>query len=406
MQVVSVLIFLLVIEGVHGFTSVRSFSWRVRLGRGLRAPQMVLHEAMLASPMLHGAALHVGALSHGAQNWAELAVQGVAEAGAKTLVCPDFGGEGWGPFCFLNGNPVFNAFDVFQESIQNSIVGLHDILQNKLGMQNSYGISIVLFTVLIRFILFPTTFLQMAVTEKTKALAPKLAEINEKYGNDPNLKSQMTALLYQETQVNPLAGCLPALVQLPVFISLYRSFTNLSGQNLMSEPFLWIPDLEGPVFGVRSTEWLTGSWVNGIPPLGWETTALYLIVPAMLVIAQSLSLKILTPPSDDPQMQQSQRILKYLPLMIGYFSLSVPASLTIYWFTSNLLSTAVSVGIKKYFEANPDKGFDIDIDKLANNPLSAFTNPAWGYTSRQQMDDEACQNVRPPRSPRIPPDFM
>jgi YidC/Oxa1 family membrane protein insertase len=392
MQVASILGFLLVIGEVHGFSPVLSLSLGVRLGRGLRAPQMVLHEAVLAAPMLHNAALHAGALSHEAQHWAELAVQGVAEVGAKTL----------------NGNPVsvFNAFDAFQGSIQNSIVGLHDIIQNKLGIQNSYGISIVLFTVLIRSILFPITFRQMAATEKTKSLAPKLAEINEKYGNDPNLKSQMTALLYQETQVNPLAGCLPALVQLPVFIALYRSFTNLSGQNLMSEPFLWIPNLEGPVFGVRSMEWLTEGWVNGIPHLGWETTALYLIMPVMLVIAQSLSLKILTPPSDDPQMQQSQRILKYLPLMIGYFSLSVPAALTIYWFTSNVLSTAVSVGIKKYFETNPNEGFDIDIDKLANNQLSASTNPVWGYTSRQQMDDEARQNVRPPHSPRIPRDFM
>jgi YidC/Oxa1 family membrane protein insertase len=408
MQVAFILGFMLVIGEVHGFSPVRSLSLGVRLGRGLRVPQMVLHEAVLAAPMLHNAALHAGALSHGAQHWAELAVQGVAEAGAKAIACPGFGEEGWGPFCFLSGNPVsvFNAFDAFQESIQNSIVGLHDIIQNKLGIQNSYGISIVLFTVLIRSILFPITFRQMAATEKTKALAPKLAEINEKYGNDPNLKSQMTALLYQETQVNPLAGCLPALVQLPVFIALYRSFANLSGQNLMSEPFLWIPDLEGPVFGVRSMEWLTSGWVNGIPHLGWKTTALYLVMPVMLVIAQSLSLKILTPPSDDPQMQQSQRILKYLPLMIWYFSLSVPAALTIYWFTSNVLSMAVSVGIKKYFESNPNEGFDIDIDKLANNQLSAFTNPVWGYTSRQQMDDEARQNVRPPHAPRIPRDFM
>ena len=344
---------------------------------------------------------------HITHSWVDLGAQGLADAGSlagKSPVCPAFGEPGWGPLCFLNGNPVFNAFDIFQESIQTSIVGLHDLL-SKSGLENSYGVSIILFTCLVRAILFPITFRQLASAEKTKALKPKLDEINEKYGDDPNLKNQMTALLYQETEVNPLAGCLPAIVQIPVFISLYRSFTNLAAQDLMREPFLWIPNLEGPVYGVRSIDWLTQNWVNGVPSLGWHDTALFLIMPVLLVLAQSVSLRILTPPSDDPQMQQTNRILKYLPLLIGYFSLSVPAALGVYWFTSNVLSTAVSIGIKAYFKNNPEASLDIDLEKLANNQLSAFTNPAWGYKSKKQMEEEARNNVRPSRMPRIPPEF-
>ena len=334
-------------------------------------------------------------------SWIDLTAQGIA----ATPICPAFGEPGWAPFCFLNGNPVFNAFDTFQLSIQNSIVTLHDTLQS-IGIQNSYGISIILFTCLIRGVLFPVTFRQLESAEKTKALQPKIAEINEKYADDPNTKNQMVALLYQETQVNPLAGCLPAILQIPVFISLYRSFYNLAGTgSKMAEPFLWIPNLEGPVYGTRSMDWITSGWHDMIPSIGWHDTLAYLSLPILLVLAQSISLNVLTPPSDDPQVQQTQRILKYLPLIIGYFSLSVPAALGIYWLTSNVLSTVVTLGIKNYFKNNPSASFDIDLEKLANNQFSAFTNPVWGYKSSQDIYTEARLNERPDKTPRIPTDF-
>ena len=206
--------------------------------------------------------------------------------------------------------------------------------------------------------------------------------------------------------MNPLAGCLPALFQIPVFLALYRSFTNLASgsEKKLAEAFLWLPNLEGPTYGVRSSDWLTGAWGPGnVPPLGWHDTLAFLTLPVLLVIAQTISLRILTPPSDDPAVQSTQvcsplshlisdrlsthfypflplqRILKYLPLMLGYFSLSVPAALGVYWITNNVLSTVTTAGIKAYFKANPMKGFDINIDRLANSELSAYTNPSWGY---------------------------
>ena len=135
----------------------------------------------------------------------------------------------------------------------------------------------------------------------------------------------------------------------------------------------------GPVFGGRSTEWLTNGWVNNVPSLGWEDTIAYLSIPVMFVIAQSVSLRILTPPSDDPAMQQSQRILKYLPLMIGYFSLSVPAGLGVYWVINNILSTVTTGSIKEYFKRNPVAAYKIDLDLLANSQQSVYNNPVWGY---------------------------
>jgi YidC/Oxa1 family membrane protein insertase len=339
---------------------------------------------------------------HQVTHWVETVAQGISDG----QVCPNFGEKGWAPFCFLNGNPVFNAFDQFQAFIQNLIVLFHDKLES-LGVKNAYGPSIILFTVLIRSILFPVSFQQLGSAEKAKALQPKIKEINERFADDDNIKNQMTALLYAETEVNPLAGCLPAILQIPVFLSLYRSFMGLASKNAMDESFLWLPNLEGPVYGARSTDWLTSGWHDSIPSLGWHDTLLYLTLPILLVITQSISLKILTPPSDDPAIEKTQRFLKYLPLLIGYFSLSVPAALGVYWLTNNFLSTASSIIIKDYFKRNPTGAFSVDLDELLKQ-TSAFTDfyaPAWGYSSEEQALKEANLNLRPPVKPRIPADF-
>jgi YidC/Oxa1 family membrane protein insertase len=329
----------------------------------------------------------------------------VAVEGQQKIICPGFGEPGWAPFCFLNGNPVFNAFDSFQALIQGGVVTLHDLLE-KAGVEKAYGPAIILFTILVRILLFPLSYNQLASSQKSLALNPKIQEIKQKWPDNKELQNQMVALLYQETKVNPLAGCLPALAQTPVFIALYRSFLNLANEHKISEPFLWLPDLEGPVYGERSTDWLFNNWVNGAPPLGWENTAAFLSVPILLVIAQTVSLRILTPPSDDPAVQKSQAILKYLPLMIGYFSLSVPAGLGVYWVTNNILSTVTTASVKYYFKQNPTAAIDIDLDKLANSGNSAYTNPVWGYNSRQQMVDEAKLHIKPSRIQRIPAEFV
>lgn len=346
-------------------------------------------------------------------HWAQLAYQGLADSAiaaapeaGKQAVCPGFGEPGWAPFCFLNGNPVFQAFDVFQAFIQSSVVSTHDLIAG-FGVKNAYGPSIMLFTLFVRMILLPLNYKQIASSQQTQAMQPKIKEIKEKYP-DPDVQNQLVAMLYQESQTNPLAGCLPAIVQIPVFIALYRSFFNLASQpDTLDEPFLWLPNLEGPVFGVRSSDWLLklSDWHDYTPPLGWHDTLLYLTIPVILYFAQAISLKILTPPSDDPQIQKSQRFLKYLPLVLSYFSLSVPAGLGVYWITGNFLSTLTTFGVKTYLKKFPPKNFDIDIDALASRQTSAYANPAWGYSSKAQMIEEAKLNYRPPRTPKIPADF-
>lgn len=165
--------------------------------------------------------------------------------------------------------------------------------------------------------------------------------------------NQKIAETYQTNQVNPLAGCLPSIVQIPIFIGLYRAVLELAKDNKLDEPFLWLPNLEGPVYGADPTKgsaWLFDGWANGAPSLGWDDTIAFLILPVFLVISQFISMEIMTP--KDSQ-QQGNFVLKLLPLMIGWFSLNVPAALCLYWVTNNIVTTATSVIIRNSMKMEP-----------------------------------------------------
>lgn len=202
-----------------------------------------------------------------------------------------------------------------------------------------------------------------------KALKPYMAEIKIKFKGNDEAISRATGKLYEDAKQNPLAGCLVSLVQLPVFLGLYRGVRLLAIDDQLNEPFLWIPSLEGPVTApdYRGLDWLIQGWTSAtdgglvpVPPLGWDATIAFLIMPVVLVVLQSITMQSLQPPVDEnmsedekSQMESTQGVLKFLPLLIGFFSLQVPAGLTIYWFTSNIFTLTQSLAVKAYFKANP-----------------------------------------------------
>lgn len=96
-----------------------------------------------------------------------------------------------------------------------------------------------------------------------QALQPTIKGIQDKYQSNPEVMNQKIAEVYQTNEVNPLAGCLPSLAQIPVFIGLYRSVLNLAAANKLDQPFLWLPSLEGPTFGAdpsHGSDWLFQNW--------------------------------------------------------------------------------------------------------------------------------------------------
>lgn len=176
--------------------------------------------------------------------------------------------------------------------------------------------------------------------------------------------------------MNPLAGCLPTLVQLPVFVGLYRAVLDLANENALDESFLWLPSLEGPTYGLdpaKGSSWLFDNWVNGAPSLGWEETTAFLILPVFLVLSQFLSMEIMTPKE---QKEQQPAFLKVLPLMIGYFSLNVPSALCVYWATNNVVTTATSVLIRQSLKMEPATvGATIDTSATSVGEASVFSPP-------------------------------
>ncbi|XP_040862663.1 inner membrane protein PPF-1, chloroplastic isoform X2 [Glycine max] len=199
----------------------------------------------------------------------------------------------------------------------------------------AYGFAIILLTVIVKAATLPLTKQQVESTLAMQNLQPKIKAIQDRYAGNQERIQLETSRLYRQAGVNPLAGCLPTLATIPVWIGLYQALSNVANEGLLTEGFLWIPSLGGPTTIAARQSGAGISWlfpfVDGHPPLGWQDTAAYLVLPILLVVSQYVSMEIMKPPQTDPSQKNQLLILKFLPLMIGYFSLSVPSGLTIYW---------------------------------------------------------------------------
>lgn len=225
----------------------------------------------------------------------------------------------------------------------------------------SYGFAIILLTVLVKAATFPLSKKQVESAMSMRTLQPQIKAIQQRYAGDQEKIQLETARLYKLAGINPLAGCLPTLATIPVWIGLYRALSNVANEGLLTEGFFWIPSLAGPTTVAARQTGSGISWifpfVDGQPPLGWSDTAAYLVLPVLLVVSQYISIQIMqSSQPNDPSLKSSQALTKVLPLMIGYFALSVPSGLSLYWFTNNILSTLQQVYLQKMGGANNPLG--------------------------------------------------
>jgi YidC/Oxa1 family membrane protein insertase len=176
------------------------------------------------------------------------AVDAVADSAAAADAVADASGNGW--FGFLTG------------PTEGLLQGIHAVLVG-IGLNNAWGISIIVLTLLIKALTFPLTKSQLESTNKMQAMQPEVKKLQAKYQSNPEVMNQKIAEFYQANEINPLAGCIPSLVQIPVFIGLYRSVLNLAKDNMLDEPFLWLPNLEGPTYGAdpaHGSDWILKGW--------------------------------------------------------------------------------------------------------------------------------------------------
>lgn len=201
-----------------------------------------------------------------------------------------------------------------------------------------WGFAIIAFTVLIRVILLPLTYVQIKGMQSQKEIQPKLQALQKKYGKDRQRLMREQQKLYQEEGISPLSGCLPILllvVQMPILFGLYSALVAL-GPELDDTRFFWIPDLGFPEF-TGGLNWI----MDMVRAADFGGLAAYLVLPIFLVVSQFLMTKLNNPAAmsdpDSPQASTMRSMSTIMTVMFGFFSLQVPAGLSLYWVVGNLL---------------------------------------------------------------------
>ncbi|MGH4051687.1 MAG: membrane protein insertase YidC [Clostridium sp.] len=193
--------------------------------------------------------------------------------------------------------------------------GVHAVIPNN---DLSFGLSIILFTILIRLILLPLSVKQLKSTAKMGAIQPEMKKVQEKYKKDPQKSQQEVMKLYKENGVNPMGGCLPMLIQMPILIALYSLFRNL---DMQGAGFLWMVDLTKP-------------------------DPIY-ILPILSTVTTYFSSKLMQPPGGGAQSKQSSTMTTGMAIFMGVMSLNFPGALVLYWVMNSLVQVVQSLVINK-----------------------------------------------------------
>ena len=248
-----------------------------------------------------------------------------------------------------------------------------------LGSYISYGVAIILFTILIKLAMSPITFKSFLSQAKMKVLRPEIAELGEKFKKDPMKKQQETMKLYNKAGVNPMAGCIPALIQLPFMYASFQFFP--SAFELRQKSFLWADDLSSfdEVIKLPFHIPLYGDHISLFPVLAAIAIFFYMKMT-------SGDQQMAAPQQEGmPDMAQMMKIMIYVsPLMMLFFFNSYGAGLSLYNFISNLITIGIMIVIKKYF---------IDSDKIhaqiQENKLKAPKKPSKFQQKLQEAMEQA-----------------
>ena len=204
--------------------------------------------------------------------------------------------------------PIWNQFVDFLAWTLNSLTNL----------TGSAGLGIIAFTIIFKTVVMPLTVKALRSSKAMQELQPKIKELQKKHGNDRQRLSQETMALYQRYQVNPMAGCLPMLIQLPIFLGLYQAIYRLSssGTGHWSEGFLWLPSLAQP------------------DP--WH------VLPIMAAVFQFVQTQMMRPAhqpkSSDPQQAMMNTMMNIMPLTVIFFGWNFAAGPVLYWATQSIYS--------------------------------------------------------------------
>ncbi|MBL8966958.1 MAG: membrane protein insertase YidC [Spirochaetaceae bacterium] len=205
----------------------------------------------------------------------------------------------------------------------------------------NFGVAIILVTLLVKVILFPLTKKGSISTARMQELQPRMQEIQTKYKANPQKMNQEMAEFYKKEGYNPMSGCLPLLIQFPLFIAMYNLFnTHFDLRGALFIPG-WIPDLAAP-----ETIWNFAPFK--IPLLGWSDLRL---LPIVYLVSQLVYGKFTQQPQTGPAAKQMKFMMYGMPIMFFFILYDVPSGLLVYWIASNLLTIVQQIAINDILKA-------------------------------------------------------
>ena len=236
------------------------------------------------------------------------------------------------------------------------LVGAYDLLPD-------FGFAVVLVTLLIRLALYPLYVTQIRSQRAMQELAPAIKELQQKYGKDRARIQQEQMKLYQERGINPLGGCLPLLLQMPILFAMYAAFVQapqLDGEQLRQAiwPFVPLPaGVEAASHLDMTAHWLPwiqscvqsdGSMLHGLACpdkiLFGFTGILPIVAGALQLVASLQAMPANQPKSEDPNVRVTQTMAYYFPLITVYFASTFPSGLAVYWVTTTVFQI-----VQQYF---------------------------------------------------------
>ncbi len=213
------------------------------------------------------------------------------------------------------------------EPIENLLHFMMEVLYNvtdKLGF-GSYGLAIILLTIIVKVALYPLTVKQIKSMKAMQEIQPELQKLQEKHKNNPQMLQMKMMELYRDKGVNPMAGCLPLVIQMPILMGMYYALYNFDYGGA-APSFLWLPSLS-------------------------ETDPNY-ILPVLAAATTLIQQKMTTM----QQTQQTKMLMIVMPLFIGWLSLTFPSGLVLYWVTMNVVQIVQQWWIYRDDGVNDEKG--------------------------------------------------
>jgi YidC/Oxa1 family membrane protein insertase len=262
----------------------------------------------------------------------------------------------------------------------------------------NYGLAIMMLTVLVRSCMFPVSRKMAINAQKMQSVQPEMAKLKEALKEEPTKLMTAQQMLMKKAGINQLAGCLPAMIQLPIVIGLYRCVSV--DVALRQQPLIpgleWCSNLAGPDMFLDWQQWMP-QFISGKGP-GWFGPYLN-ILPLITITLFIIQQKVLMPKATDEQTRTAQQMMMFMTIMMGVLFFRVPAGLCIYFITSSTWSLIERFLIKKYTPQAEIKSLP---EGTVNEILSAVANAGPGQRpslpSAPKADKPKLKNTKPPET--------